>query len=447
LGLVLIALGGFAQNATPPAPDAFGFAAGLNLGTDVIVDSTTGEKANWTKLAFQPDIALGKFGVGLDLTLHFQLYKDNQTPFTIYAGDWIPPSGHFLDVYLPKILYVRYGLKGEDPLYAKLGSISDLTLGNGFIMGEYSNMSFLPTSRHLGLEFGLDGNLFKFPFVGVELAAGNLAQFDVFGGRLYTRPLLGTSIPILKNAEIGVTFVTDTKPDLYAHTTATAAPISVGGADIRVPILTGKAFPLMAFGDLAFEPNKSFGAMIGAGGRLISFITYGAQLRLMQDGFIPDYFDSNYDLYRAAKFDYMQNTLADTKALTPAWFSTLGFALLGDKLLFNARLDGPFKAIDKSSANQADFPHAKVILSLAEGILGGFYLDASYEKYYIGRANGFFKDLVDPLDAIIGMSINYKTGASVLTLKYNARYDPTIVSTDITKQFVITSSITATMKF
>jgi hypothetical protein len=49
--------------------------------------------------------------------------------------------------------------------------------------------------------------------------------------------------------------------------------------------------------------------------------------------------------------------------------------------------------------------------------------------------------MVDPTDAVIGLSINYKTGASVLTLVYDAKWDPQA------GEFVVTSSLQASMKF
>ena len=445
LALVFVAFAGFAEG-TDGSGSAFAFSAGLNLGTDVL-ENSDGTTTSWTKLAFQPDLAFGKFGVGLDLTVHFQLYPTPDVAMEFYPGDWVPGydgnGKSFLDLYLAKLLYVRYGFKGVDPLFAKLGSMDDLSLGNGFIMDGYSNMNFMPTTRIIGLDVGLDGQLFNFPYVGLELLAGNLAQLDLVGGRLYARPLVGTSIPILKNMQVGATAVVDTAPDLYAATAYASSPLAVYGADVFVPILGGKIFPLAAFTELAFEPNETMGAMVGAGGRLLGFITYGAQLRVLQDGFIPSYFDASYDLYRAAKFDFMQSSTAGD--FYTGWYATLGFSLFEDKLALSARLDGPFKAIPAVDTDyQADYPHAKAVLSLAEGLLGGFYFDARYEKSFIGRAAGFFADLVDPTDAIIGLDINYKTGASVLTLAYNAKWDPSL-GTD--GDWVVTSSLTASMKF
>lgn len=444
--LGLVATFAFAQEeaqATEAEQPKLGFSAGISLGTDVLPTASGGASEAWTRLGFQPDIAFGKFGLGLDLSLRFKLYPTSGEAIEVYGGDWIPDyegnGKSFWDVYLPKFLYVRYGLKGEDPFFVKLGSIDDLSLGDGFIMSEYSNMKFMPETRIFGLDLGLDGQLLKFPYVGLELLTGNLASFDVLGGRFYARPLIDSGIPIVKGLQVGATLVADRDPYRYSSKTG-AEPIAVYGGDLFLPILSGKVFPLAAFSDLAYaEGNKTLGAMVGAGGRLLSFITYGAQLRLLEDGFIPSYFDANYDLYRDVKYDYLQ--LPTDGSLYAGWYGSLGFSFLEDKLVFKASLDGPFKAIPAaSSTSQADYPHAKAVLRLGEGLVGGFFADASYEKYYIGRQAAFFSDLVDPTDAVIGMALNYRTGASVLTLNYDAKWD------DATSSFIVTSSLEASMK-
>lgn len=437
------------EQAAQGAP--FAFQGGIELGSDVLPtgpDDIDGNPTNeaWTRLGFLPDISFGKFGIGLDLSIRFKLYPEPDQAMEIYPGDWVPDyhdnGKTFLDVYLPKILYVRYGLKGEDPLFVKLGSIDDLTLGNGFIVGEYSNMRFMPEQRIFGLDFGIDGKLFDLPYVGFEALTGNLAQFDVIGGRLFARPLIGTEIPIVKNMQVGFTAAIDREPDLYDETLADADPIAVYGADVTVPIIGGKTFPLAAFADLAFEPNGTVGGMLGAGGRIIGIFTYGAQLRVLQDGFIPVYFDANYDLYRSKKYAYMQDDSQTDGSAFVGWYASLGTTLIEDKLVFKASLDGPFKAIPSvATDDQTDYPHAKAIFVFGEGIIGGIFFDASYEKYFIGAEDGFFEDLIDPTNAIIGLSINYKTGASVLTLNYDADWDP------VEGKFNVSSSISASMKF
>jgi hypothetical protein len=287
----------------------------------------------------------------------------------------------------------------------------------------------------------VDGRAFNFPYAGIELVTGNVARFDVSGARLYGRPLLWLSVPIVKDLEIGATLVGDSNAYLYKDSSQTGKSVSVFGLDATLPIIQGKLFPLAVYTDLAFEKNSSMGAMLGAGGKLLGFLNYGAQIRLLQDGFIPSYFDSGYDLYRDAKYDLME--VKAGSGFTPAWLASLGFSLLDNKLGFSARLDGPFAAIPAAATSDpTDYPHLKAVVYLGEGLLAGLYFTGTYEKYYLGRTSkGFFGDLVDPTDAIAGLAINYRTGAAVITLRYNGVYVPT------TDKWQVTSSLTASVRF
>jgi len=441
LAVALIASSAYAQEDT--GGPAFGFQAGIALGTEVLKDAN-GEPETWNSLGFQPDLALGPFGVGLDLTLRFKLMPSATEAIRVYPGDWLPDyegSGKtILDLYLPKIMYLRYGLRGE-PLYVKLGSIDDLTLGNGFIVGDYANTRFLPTQRVFGLNLGLDGELFGFPFVGLEFMTGNLARMDVFGSRLYVRPLVTTGLPILEDLQVGGTFAIDRGVQGLASS-ATFAPVSVFGADVFLPVIKSQAFPLAVFTELAFEPQSRVGFMVGAGGRLLGVITYGAQLRVLGAGFVPVYFDANYDLYRSKKAELMAAAPAADAEGFAGWLAKAGASLFEDKLYFNVSVDGPFKAKPAvASDNSAEYPHLRGVVGMAEGVLGGFFVTGSYEKYFIGREREFFADLIDPNDAVIAASLNYKTGAAVFTLVYSLKYNPD------TEGFDVTSSLQSSIKF
>ncbi|HWR11403.1 MAG TPA: hypothetical protein VN445_06255 [Rectinemataceae bacterium] len=433
-----------------------GFSAGLNLGSDLLPDPNDPTViTSWSKLGFQPDLAMGKLGIGLDLTFRFKLYPDGSTPFVLYTPDWIPMNGQTVfDVYLPKIMYLRYGKRGIDPLYVKLGSISDFGLANGLIVSDYANTKFLPQTRLFGLQAGVDGALFKVPYFGVEALTGNLANLDVIGGRVYIRPLAFMDASILGRIQIGGTAVVDRDPLIYttdAEIIASSYPatklIYVYGADVTVPVVTGDVFSLTAFVEGAREMNGAMGAITGVGGKLIGFISYGAQIRYLQEGFIPTYFDNNYDLYRAERFDYIESTVPGN--FTAGWLANLGFDLFNKKLQFSALLDGPFAPIPvTASDNSAAYPHLKGRLSLGEGMIGGLSFDGSYEKYFLGRQAPFFEDLIDPMDAAIGFGVNYKTGATVLTLAYRYSWNPSKVNDDSTVGgFDVSSSLSASVRF
>lgn len=405
------------------------FQAAASLGSDLLPNPVTGLTESWTKLGFQPDLAIGKLGIGLDLTLRFKLYPNATTEIEIYEPDWIPQAGQtVLDVYLPKIMYVRYGLRGVDPLYAKLGTINDFTLGNGFIIGDYSNARFMPTLRLFGLQAGLDGSVFKVPYFGFEALAGNLSQLDVLGARLYLKPFGGSESFIARNLQIGGTFVTDQKPLLYYGATSinghAAEPVYEFGADITAPLVTSSVFSLTAFVEGAREQSEAMGAAAGVNGKLLGLIRYGAQGRYFQTGFIPTYFDSNYDLYRAQRFDTLKSTTV-SGAWVPGWLASLGLSVMNEKISLGASLDGPVPFLPASPTNnQADYPHLKGRVLVGEGIVGGLSLEGIYEKYYLGKRNAFFADLTDFTDASIRMNVHYKTGATVLTLTYDYIWVP-----------------------
>lgn len=452
----LLVTGLYAQDSTPPS-SGVQFAAGMSLGADSIPVVRDGVTVNetWNVLGFQPDLALGKFGIGLDLTLRFKIMPEPDKALEIYAGDWVPSGPNlfrsFLDIYLPKFQYVRYGLM-SDPLYLKLGSIEDFTVGNGFMMANYANTRFLPSQRIFGLSFRLDGQLFNFPWVGIEFLTGNLSRLDVIGSRIFARPLIGLELPILKNMQAGVSFITDRQPELYRSQTAegeTALPaVFMYGADVLVPISTNQAFPLAAFTELGFQPNSRTGWMLGAGGRLAGFITYGAQLRLLGAGFIPGYFDANYDLFRADKAALMSVAPAADEKGFAGWFASLGTSLLEDKLYFSANVDGPFKAAPAAASdNPALYPHVRMLAGLGEGLIGGLSFNFAYDKYFLGRAEDktFLQDLVDPNDAVITAAFNYSTGGAMFTLLYNLTYNP--AKPEGENKFDITSSLSTSIKF
>jgi hypothetical protein len=452
--LVLLALAGIAFAQTDAAGKDFAFELGIgtaSLPTDPTkaVDPATNPLVTFQKLALKPEINFGKFGLGFDLTVHFNLkLGTGQEGVEFYQPDWIPSAAgkNIFELYLPKIAFARWGVKG-DPIYAKLGSFEDGTLGNGFIMGNYANTRFLPESRIFGLAFDLDGALFNFPYIGFEGFIGNLARADVLGGRLFVRPLIGTELPIFKNLQIGATLVVDREPYLYDSNPGNDSDgsVAVAGGDFRLPILGTPVVSMAAFGDFVVENGGRWGSMVGVGGKLVSFFTYGAQLRVLGPGFIPTYFDAAYDLFRHLKY---QAVSADpTGSVFAGWMASLGTTLLDNKIVFNVSMDGPFSAAPATGATIGDFPHLRGVFTVADGILAGFSFDALYEKFYLGAdqsyggTGNFLKDLISPEKAIIGAKINYKTGPAILSLLYNLRFDPA------TGDFIVTSSLMSSIRF
>ena len=407
----------------------FNFGMVMELGAETFNEN--GDSVSYQMLSLNPDFAFGKIGIGLAMTLHYR-FDDGNGNFDFREEDWVPDSERsFLDIYLPIFRYVRYGHKG-DPLYGKIGSIDDGTLGNGFIMGNYSNSNFLPELRMVGLAFDLDGTLFDFPYLGIETFAGNLAKMDVFGSRFYVRPLASLEIPIIKDLQIGATAAFDRDPDAIYDFASTPGVVSMYGVDFKQPIISNNVISLALFGDIAFQPSAgsktetSTGGLLGFGGQLASFINYGLNALFLGENFMPFYFDSVYDLYREAKYSVYSG---DTSiAGYSGWLASLGFTFLDNMLVFNTSLDGAF---NKADGVKETYPHLRAVFIIGEGVIPGVFFDASYDKRYIGYSpdppdysQDFFADLIDPNNAVIGANINYRTGPAVITLGYDLRYVP-----------------------
>ena len=423
------------------ADSGFNFQMDIEIGAESINEDDT--EVSYQMLSINPDFALGKFGIGLDLTFHFR-FDDGNGDFDFREEDWTT-SGDltFWDVYLPIFRYIRYGQKG-DPLYGKIGSIEDGTLGNGFIMGNYSNSNFLPEQRMVGLAFDLDGNLFNFPYMGIETFAGNLAQMDVFGTRLYVRPLTSLDIPIIKELQIGTTAAFDREPDALYYFTQIPEDlstqyqpktVSIYGVDFKQPIISNNVISLALFGDVAFQKGSestNTGGLLGFGGQLVSFINYGLNALILGDDFVPFYFDSVYDLYREAKYEIYDGSMNIDGYY--GWLASLGFTFLDGMFVFNTSVDGAF---EKRSDEPSTFPHIRSVLVVGEGLLPGIFFDVSYDKRYIDN----WSDLIDRDNAVIGASINYKTGPAVITLGYNLRYVPEDGSWDTTSKLSTSISL------
>lgn len=418
LGLACCAVFPAVLPAETPS-SSFAFSMGLGIGVQTF--NGADDPGTWQSLSLTPDFSFGKLGVGLDVTLNYNFSGGSGNSFAIRRADWWPSGDVTLRsvaaVYLPKIAYVRWGLKG-DPLFLKLGSFNDATLGDGFIMGDYNNRLFLPTERHFGLQADVDGVLFDFPYVGVETVIGNLAQMDVLGARFYVRPLVKTSIPVLSDLQVGVTAAVDTNPyfETASAATGSASPIGVFGAGLLLPLIyTKDVFSLVSFADAASIQAKTWGTMVGVGGRIITIFTYGAQLRLLGPGFTPTYFGPGYDAQRDLQYNAVQNPAGS--GVTFGALASAGISVLGDKLIFKLTLDTPF--VTSETDPTLKDPHLNGILTLAPGVLPLFGFDFVYDKKGIGK----FVEIFDATNAVIQAKLNLQSGPAIISFIYYITYD------------------------
>ncbi len=429
---------------TTPAPGASAFTAGMSLGigAETLNDPTQAGggtfPVTYQMLTLAPTIRIGKFGMGLDIILHSRFNQGtdiygNPTNQAIYVRpqDWIPSpvtAQSILSLYLPKIRYLSWGAKG-DPLYLQFGELDSSTLGNGFIVNGYTNTLFLPDQRFFGFNFDLDGRLFHFPYVGIQSFVDDVTTLDLGGAEVYVRPLAGLKTPILGGLQLGVTGAVDRNPykflsqSQYPFAATPPNPVAILGGDLTLPLIANPLFSVVAMGSIAREP-QSFGEMVGVRGRMFGIMTYTAQIRFLGNNFVPSYFDSTYDAFRLQRYQIVTGAVSQPGMV--GYLASLGLSLDADRVIFNASLDGPFGAPLAGSTSLAAYPHFKALLEVKPGVIPGFYLDASYEKFIV-RSFGDLNssdDLFNPTNSVIAASINYQSGPAVITLFYNLTYNP-----------------------
>lgn len=436
---VLLLLGAVLAAGPLAAQEGAQFGLGLTFGAATFEDPETGELDSYQALGLQPDISIGKFGLAFDLTVNYRFTGgSDEDEFEIREEDWVPDDDtNFLELYLPKFRYVRWGNKGDE-LYARFGSFNDATLGNGFIVNNYSNELYLPDRRIFGAQLDVDGRLFDFPYVGIETLAGNVASFDVTAARLYARPFAGLGMPLIPGLQVGGTvaidrdafYFADKDPQAEAVVPNSIDTVAVYGVDLRLPVLSSDMLTMAVFGDTVFQ-DDSAGGMVGTSGRIARIFLYGAQVRVLDDGFIPSYFDRTYDRRRVERYAIYKGLATEEPQGHVGWLAYTGLAVFQDLMEFTVRMSGPIGSPDDV------YPELVSQLSVREGVIPGFS-GLSFDAYYNKFELRDYDDLVDPENALVGARVNVRSGPVVISLIYDLRYDPYPASGD---NWIVTSRL------
>jgi len=295
-----------------PKPAGKAAASGFNMNGSIGAVALTrdGVTKVYYEFSMFPEIKIGKLGIGLELVVHFD--ENNE----ILKDEWR------LKEYPSKIDYIRWGQKHVDPFYILLGRFRrPVTIGHGLIVNSYSNMAQYPNIRKIGLEFDLDRKKW-----GLEGMTGDITLPEVIAARFYFRPLLFTGIPLIRNLKLGALAGSDTDPDSANDTKDDE--VTVIGADAELPLLNFRFLSATVFADIAkmqfgnayltFPSTSPFhiedggiGKSAGLCGK-IGFLSYRGEYRIVENNFMPGYFDGHYDLDRWKWYSTENSTM--TKA-------------------------------------------------------------------------------------------------------------------------------------
>ena len=378
----------------------------LNFGFEADSQSTTVENSIFYSLSIRPYLNVGRISAALELPVRM----DDQGDFI--EQEWTSPVA-----IISKLHYLKWSAPG-DLLYFALGEIDDFTLGTGFIMNQYSNMVNYPFVNKTGVNVEINPNPERIPFGG-ELMIDNLFDPDVFGMRAYLRA-------ILPNLIFGTTFVVDSDPsnplppneDPYAYAdNPDVGPLFFWGLDAAMELGDQEA-------QLYITPTFDFAYIFGNGGGLgvgatggFDFFYGGYQLRYLGSGFIPEFFDEEYDQQRRAvgstpgKYELLQQITAGYGA----YYALLGLNI-ADQFTAELSWEDTYTDSEQPSLFQAGF-----------GVVGDRYFDAEiiYEK------EDYWSTEADRAD-LLGSLFRWDLGQSRLQVDLNV-YVP---STTITFQFL-----------
>lgn len=267
------------------------FQLGGSAGAASVTNWRDGRTEIFNAIAFQPELAVGKLGIGLDIYLYFD--RNGR----VRKQDWDSGSD-----FVNKIWYARWGKKGE-PVFARLGGLTSATIGHGFIMGNYSNRRRYPDERLVGAQLDLD-----FGAAGFESVLTDVQRADIMGGRVYVRPLSKTEAPFVKDLAVGFSAVADLNPDMDERDHSDQ--VAVYGVDLDQPLFKSDAFSAALFADAAQMRlgsrytrrlgclNNGRGFTGGVRGNVL-FFDYKGELRSLDNNFIPGFFDGYYEVDRS----------------------------------------------------------------------------------------------------------------------------------------------------
>jgi hypothetical protein len=293
---------------------------GLEIGT-VTIDGDT-----YSKAIIQPTFNLGKLKLSLYLPIVYQtdLFDPN---------DWYHPEGNnewsfgsdqtdvediamdFLSDLFLKIRYIQWG-EQRDPFFFKIGNINSVTLGHGILMQDFANDMDFPAIRRIGLNLGVDNGK-----RGFETVVNDLVDPEIFGSRLYFRPIGPLAI--------GISSVIDIDPD-KATTDVTVPDDSViitAAADLDFPLMENDIFSFIFFADIAgmvpymngaFQEEmifdsatssfRNYGWNAGLFGNIL-FVDYRLEYRYFDGVFRPSFFNASYERLRGTYIEKINDYL------------------------------------------------------------------------------------------------------------------------------------------
>jgi hypothetical protein len=322
------------------------------------VNNIQGE-GSYASTVINTEFSLGPVGLGLSLPLNLLLWNNDQCCVGAYTRDSKTYAGVLrrrdwdeVQDYAKFVRFIRYGNK-RDPLYVLGGQLWGASIGHGTLVNRYSNsLSLDHPKAGLAVDVNTD-------WAGVETLTDWVGNPTLMAGRAYVRPFGGT--PVLRGWAIGVSGVIDRSAPIGVVGPLQSDPegnaiipnhqaVYAGGIDTEYEVLRNSLISLIPYADF----NRIAGAGNGIHAGILTDVRVPVPLlelsvqakleyRMMQPGYIPEYFDQVYDLGRVqyavqtstgtayvSKYDAAQGSRgSDTSFSQHGYYGELAFGFAG----------------------------------------------------------------------------------------------------------------------
>ncbi len=284
----------------------FAVRARTKFASSGMVGYETVDSLSYYRARLIQEFKISKVQMGVDLD--FLVDKN----FRLRVQDW----DHLID-YLYKIYYLKYGNR-KDMIYGHIGGFPNTTIGNGLIMGKYSNMDLYPEVRNLGLMIGANPPIATNP--SFEIFSSNIFKNEILSFSARCKPLPDSTVKVIDNMVWGINIVTDRNQYSNYKVVVPDSVYSVLGKPKRQGVtMIGIAldFPLYKYEKYIFGTYSEFANIIGLGSGAIipgiyadfHFIKLNLEYRRYGRKFDPAFFDGDYEEERG-QWEYNED--ADT---------------------------------------------------------------------------------------------------------------------------------------
>lgn len=254
------------------------------------------DSLDFYQVRFIQEFKYKKFGLGVDLDF---LFDDN---YHIRRKDW-----DRLDDIPGKIYFFRYGKIG-DPYFLHYGCFPAYSIGNGLLMHNYSNMNFYPDLRKNGILIGASPPLPLKP--DLELFSSDLQRNQVMAFSAHVSPFPDSTLKYIDRSRVGISVILDRNqkgnllplledsPNEFMDL-GRADGLSALSFDLEVPLSRIDKAIVGTYAEVAHIFNNGTGFILPGIYADFKFLRVNLEYRMHNKGFIPAYFDQDYEEHRA----------------------------------------------------------------------------------------------------------------------------------------------------